>query len=264
MNFFDIFIKIRNNNFFEGFVISVILISALAVGFRTFDEEISPFYFTWLNYLDYFITLFFLIEIVIRIIAEKSLIKFFKSGWNIFDFIVVAVSLVPLEGSETVFLARMVRIFRLMRLISFVPQFRILIEAFIKSVPRVGYVMLFMFVVFYIYAALGSLIFGELDPLHWGNIALAMLTLFQTATLEGWPDLLYAAFEVYPWAWLFFVSFIIINSLIFMNMIIGVIIDVIVRSNDEETPENIQLLEKNRKLLEEINTKLSAIDSKKV
>ena len=136
--------------------------------------------------------------------------------------------------------------------------FRILIEAFIKSVPRVGYVMLFMFVVFYIYAALGSLFFQDIDPLHWGNIALAMLTLFQTATLEGWPDLLYSAFEVYPWAWLFFVSFIIINSLIFMNMIIGVIIDVIVRTNDEETPENIQLLEANRKLLEEINSKLNS------
>ena len=263
MNFFDTFIRIRNNNIFEGFVISVILISAIAVGFRTFDEDINPTYFIWLNYLDYFITLFFLTEIIIRMIAEKSVLKFFKGGWNVFDFIVVAISLIPLQGSETVLLARMVRIFRLMRLISFVPQFRILIEAFIKSVPRVGYVMLFMFVVFYIYAALGSLIFGELDPLHWGNIALAMLTLFQTATLEGWPDLLYAAFEVYPWAWLFFVSFIIINSLIFMNMIIGVIIDVIVRSNDEETPENIQLLEKNRKLLEEINNKLSAIESNK-
>ena len=129
-------------------------------------------------------------------------------------------------------------------MISFVPQFRVLTEALILSIPRVGYVMLFMFVVFYIYGALGSLLFGELDPLHWGNIGLAMLTLFQTATLEGWPDLLYEAFEVYPWSWIFFVSFIIINSLIFMNMIIGVIIDVIVRTNDEEVPENIELLEK--------------------
>ena len=159
----------------------------------------------------------------------------------------------PLDGNETVLLARLVRIFRLLRLISFVPQFRILIEALIKSIPRVGYVMLFMFVVFYIYAALGSLIFGELDPLHWGNIGLAMLTLFQTATLEGWPDLMYSAFEVYPLSWLFFVSFIIINSLIFMNMIIGVIIDVIVRSNDEETPENIALLE-------EINSKTERLE----
>jgi voltage-gated sodium channel len=254
MNFFTVFEKIKNNNIFETFVISVILISSLSIGFRTFDLEMQK-YLQWLTYLDYFVTIFFLVEIIIRIIAEKNILKFFKQGWNIFDFIVVTVSLIPLDNSETVFLARLIRIFRLMRLISFVPQFRILTEALIQSIPRVGYVMLFMFVVFYIYAALGSLMFADIDPLHWGNIALAMLTLFQTATLEGWPDLLYAAFEVYPWSWLFFVSFIIINSLIFMNMIIGVIIDVIVRSNDDERPDNI-------KLLEEINSKLDELNKK--
>lgn len=250
----DLFIKIRNNDLFEAFVVSVILISALSIGFRTFDTE-TQLYFTYLNYLDYFITIFFLVEIIIRIIAERDILKFFKQGWNVFDFLVVAISLIPVDNSETVLLARLIRIFRLMRLISFVPQFRILIEALIQSIPRVGYVLLFMFVVFYIYAAIGSLYFSEIDPLRWGNIALAMLTLFQTATLEGWPDLLYQAFEVYPWSWLFFVSFIIINSLIFMNMIIGVIIDVISRNNDDEAPENI-------KLLEEINSKLDELNKK--
>ena len=252
----DLFIKIRNNNIFEAFVISVILISALSIGFRTFDTSTIQVYFVYLNYLDYFITLFFLVEILIRIIAERSILRFFKQGWNIFDFTVVVVSLIPVDNSETVFVARLIRIFRLMRLISFIPQFRILIEALIKSIPRVGYVLLLMFVVFYIYAAIGSLVFSEIDPLHWGNIALAMLTLFQTATLEGWPDLLYDAFEVYPWSWLFFVSFIIINSFIFMNMIIGVIIDVITRSNDDAVPENIELLEEISFKLDELNKKL--------
>jgi len=250
----DLFIKIRNNNLFEAFVVSVILISALSIGFRTFDMEMQV-YLVYLNYLDYFITLFFLVEILIRIIAERNILRFFKQGWNVFDFSVVVISLIPIDNSETVLLARLIRIFRLMRLISFIPQFRILIEALIQSIPRVGYVLLFMFVIFYIYAAIGSLLFSEIDPLRWGNIALAMLTLFQTATLEGWPDLLYAAFEVYPWSWLFFVSFIIINSFIFMNMIIGVIIDVISRSNDDEAPENI-------KLLEEINSKLDQLNKK--
>jgi voltage-gated sodium channel len=253
----DLFIRIRNNNLFEIFVVSVILISALSIGFRTFDIEMQ-IYFTLLEYLDYFITLFFLVEILIRIIAERNILDFFKKGWNIFDFSVVVISLIPVDNSETVLLARLIRIFRLMRVISFVPQFRILVEALIRSIPRVGYVLLFMFVIFYIYGAIGSLFFSEIDPLHWGNIFLAMLTLFQTATLEGWPDLLYAALEVYPWAWLFFVSFIVINSLIFMNMIIGVIIDVISRSNDDDAPENIKLLEEISSKLDElknINTK---------
>ena len=256
MNFFQIFKKIRNHKIFEAFVISVILISAITIGFRTFDESVDPEYFLWLGYSDYLITVIFLIEIIIRIIAERNILKFFKQGWNIFDFSVVAISLIPIEASETVFLARLVRVFRLMRLISFVPQFRILIEALIKAIPRVGYVLMLMFVVFYIYAALGSLMFDELDPLHWGNIALAMLTLFQVATLEGWPDLLYSAFEVYPWSWLFFVSFIIINSFIFLNMIIGVIIDIVIRSNSDNSPEEI-------KLLEELNSKLDELSKNK-
>ena len=183
MNFVSAFQKVRNNNLFEGFVITVILVSAISIGFSTFDEFLEDKYIIWLQRLDYFITLFFLVEVLIRIIAEKSLLKFFKNGWNTFDFIVVFVSLIPIDGNETVLLARLIRIFRLLRMISFVPQFRVLTEALILSIPRVGYVMLFMFVVFYIYGALGSLLFGELDPLHWGNIGLAMLTLFQTATL---------------------------------------------------------------------------------
>ena len=256
MNFFQIFKKIRNHKIFEAFVISVILISAITIGFSTFDESVDPEYFLWLGYIDYLITVVFLIEIIVRIIAEKNILKFFKQGWNIFDFCIVTISLIPIDNSETVFLARLVRIFRLMRLISFVPQFRILIEALIKAIPRVGYVLLLMFVVFYIFAALGSLMFSELDPLHWGNIALAMLTLFQVATLEGWPDLLYSAFEVYPWSWLFFVSFIIINSFIFLNMIIGVIIDIVIRSNSDNSPEEI-------KLLEEINSKLDELSNNK-
>jgi len=256
MNIFQTFKNIRDNKIFEALVISVILISAISVGFRTFDESINPGYFLWLGYIDYLITVVFLIEIIVRIIAEKNILKFFKQGWNIFDFCIVTISLIPIDNSETVFLARLVRIFRLMRLISFVPQFRILIEALIKAIPRVGYVLLLMFIVFYIYAAMGSLMFNEIDTLHWGNIALAMLTLFQTATLEGWPDLLYSTLEVYPWSWLFFVSFIIINSFIFLNMIIGVIIDIVIRSNNDNSPEEI-------KLLEEINSKLDELSNNK-
>ena len=119
---------------------------------------------------------------------------------------------------------RLVRVFRLLRLVSFIPQFRILIESFVTAIPRVSYILLFMFVEFYIFAAIGSILFSEISPMHWDNVGLAMLTLFQTATLEGWPDLMYQSLEVQRFSWIFFVVFIILNSLVFMNMIIGVII----------------------------------------
>ena len=129
----------------------------------------------------------------------------FKSSWKIFDFVIVAISLIPIESLDSILLARLVRVFRLLRLVSFIPQFRILIESFITAIPRVGYILLFMFVEFYIFAAIGSILFSEISPMHWGNVGLAMLTLFQTATLEGWPDLMYQSLEVQRFSWIFFV-----------------------------------------------------------
>lgn len=246
------FIKIRNNDFFEIFVAVVIVLSALNIGLNTY-QDIPNHVLGSLEYLDYAITVFFLIEIIIRITSEGSFFKFFKSGWNTFDFIIVAASLLPAGIFESALILRLIRLFRVLRLISIFPQFRILIESLIKSIPRVGYVILFMFINFYMFAALGSIFFSELDPLHWGNIGLSLLTLFQTATLEGWPDLMYDAFAYNAYSWIFFVSFIILNSLIFMNMIVGVIIDVIVKENDTDTPENI-------KLLHEINFKIDQLE----
>lgn len=251
----DFFIKVRNNDIFEFFVISIILASAILVGFRTYEESLNPEIFFYISSLDYLITFIFIIEIFIRIVAEKSTIDFFKSGWNIFDFVVISISLIPIESMDAILLARLVRVFRLLRLVSFVPQFRILIESFISALPRVGYIMLFMFVEFYIFAAIGSILFSDISPIHWGNVGLSMLTLFQTATLEGWPDLMYQSLEVQRFSWIFFVVFIILNALIFMNMIIGVIIDVIIESNDDKTPENIRLLN-------EIQNKLETLESK--
>lgn len=251
----DFFLKIRNNNLFEGFIISVILISAIFVGFRTYEESLNPEIFLYISYLDYIVTIIFVIEIFIRIVAEKSIINFFRQPWNIFDFLIVSISLIPIESLDSVLLARLVRVFRLLRLVSFIPQFRILIESFVTAIPRVGYILLFMFVEFYIFAAIGSILFSDISPLHWGNVGLAMLTLFQTATLEGWPDLMYQSLEVQRFSWIFFVVFIILNSLVFMNMIIGVIIDVIVKANENESPENIRLLK-------EINDKISTIENK--
>ncbi len=252
----EFFLKVRNNNIFEGFIISIILVSAIFVGFRTYDEMFDPEIFLYISYLDYVVTIIFVIEIIIRMIAERSLLDFFRSSWNVFDFVIVAISLIPIESLDSILLARLVRVFRLLRLVSFIPQFRILIESFIAAIPRVGYILLFMFVEFYIFAAIGSILFAEISPMHWGNVGLAMLTLFQTATLEGWPDLMYQSLEVQRFSWIFFVVFIVLNSLVFMNMIIGVIIDVIVKANEDDAPENIKLLNEISARLEKIENKL--------
>ena len=222
--FVDFFLKIRNSKFFNTLVISVILASALYAGVSSYD--IPSNYIYLLEFFDYGITIFFTIEILIRMIAEKSLVKFFKDGWNVFDFIIVTISLIPVGGTESIFVARLLRIIRILRIVTVVPAFRHIIEALIKTVPRVGFIALLMFIFIYIWGAIGTLIFGELEPDRWGNIGVAMLTLMQVATYDDWGAIMGDVIGVYPMSWIYFISFIIINAVVLLNMVIGVIVDV--------------------------------------
>ncbi|MGR2740310.1 ion transporter [Billgrantia sp. Q4P2] len=222
----DRFERLRAHKAFELTVITIIVVSALLIGAKTYEEEVSPFQ-EWLLLLDTAVTVFFLVEILIRMAAEKRLRDFFKRGWNVFDFLIVTASLIPMDDSEMVLLARLLRIFRVLRLVSMIPELRMLIAALFKSIPRMGYVVLLMFIIFYIYGAIGSFLFASVDEKLWGNISLAMLTLFQVATFESWATaVLYPTMEHYPYAWIYFLTFIFLNAFIFLNMMIGIVLDV--------------------------------------
>jgi len=217
--------KLRSNKIFELAVISIIIISALLIGAKTY-EEASRFDLV-IYWLDWAVTLLFLIEIIIRLLSERRLINFFKKGWNIFDFVIVTASLIPMDHSEMVLLARLLRVFRVLRLVSMVPELRILLSALVKSLPRMGYVALLMFIIFYIYGAIGSFLFHEVNEQLWGNISLAMLTLFQVATFESWATaVLYPTMEYFPYSWIYFLTFIFLNAFVFLNMMIGIVLDV--------------------------------------
>lgn len=205
-------------------MISIIVISALVIGAKTYEE--TSRIEQWLLYLDVAVTVFFLVEILIRMAAERNLVSFFKKGWNVFDFLIVTASLIPMDDSEMVLLARLLRIFRVLRLVSMIPELQMLLGALVKSVPRMGYVVLLMFIIFYIYAALGSFLFHNVDEFLWGNISVAMLTLFRIATFEDWTDVMYATQEVYAWSWIYYLTFIFLTAFIFLNMMIGIVLDV--------------------------------------
>ncbi|MYL22682.1 ion transporter [Vreelandella massiliensis] len=229
------FEALRSNKIFEGVVITIIVVSALAIGAKTY-EETSRFE-QWLLYLDVGVTLFFLVEILIRMAAERNLRSFFKRGWNVFDFIIVTASLIPLDDSEMVLLARLLRIFRVLRLVSMIPELQMLLVALVKSIPRMGYVALLMFIIFYIYAAFGSFLFADIDEFLWGNISISMLTLFRVATFEDWTDVMYATQEVYAWSWLYYLTFIFLTAFIFLNMMIGIVLDVMQKESDKQALE---------------------------
>lgn len=217
-------IRLRGNKIFEWGTISVILLSSVSVGAKTY--AIAPALTLALAALDAAVSVYFVLEIAVRMGAEERLRDFFRSGWNNFDALIVAASLIPLDDSEYVLLARLLRLFRVMRLIVFIPRLRALVAALLRAIPRIGYVALMMFVIFYIYAALGSLLFAPINNVLWGNIGIAMITLFRVATLEDWTDVMYETMEVYPLSWVFYLSFIFLNAFVFLNMMIGVIIQV--------------------------------------
>lgn len=216
--------RLRSNKIFETLVISIIVLSALMVGAKTYDatSRFSP----WLNILDWAVTGFFLVEITIRMLAERRLRDFFKSGWNVFDFVIVVASLMPIQSSDTVLIARLLRVFRVLRLVSMVPELRMLMDALLKALPRMAYVGLFMFIIFYIYGAVGSFLFNDINPFYWENISISMLTLFRIATFESWTSIMYETMEVYPMSWIYYVSFIFLSAFIFLNMMIGVVLEV--------------------------------------
>ncbi|MCF6299167.1 MAG: ion transporter [Thiomicrorhabdus sp.] len=222
------FQKIRDNKAFELFVIGVIIFSSLMIGIQTYD--LHPWVDGGIRILDYAVTLFFVLEISIRMAAEKRTRDFFKKGWNVFDFIIVAISLIPLDDSEYAMIARMLRLFRVMRLISFIPELRVLVSALISALPRMGYVALLMFIIFYLYAVVGNLLYAELNPVLWGDLGVSLLTLFRVATFEDWTDVMYEAMTLYSLSWIYFITFIFFSAFVFLNMMIGIVVEVL----DEE------------------------------
>ena len=227
----DRFEQLRSNKFFETFVILVIVVSALMIGAKTYPIPYEAAQV--LRLLDMGITIFFLVEILIRMAAEKNLKSFFSKGWNIFDFLIVTASLIPVDDSEAALLGRLLRVFRVLRLVSIIPELRILMNAFVTAIPRMGYVSLLMFIIFYIYAAMGSMFFHEINRELWGNITIAMLTLFRIATFEDWTDVMYETMEVYPLSWSFYLSFIFIVAFVFLNMMIGIVLETLQREHEQ-------------------------------
>lgn len=221
--------KIDSSKLFQGAVITVILLSALLIGAKT--HNLPENILSILVLLDFSVTIFFVIEIVIRFLAVADKKSFFKSGWNVFDTVIVIGSLIP-DGGSGVLLARLLRVFRVLRLVSMVPELRLLINALIKAIPRMGYIALLMFVIFYIYAAIGSILFNAINATLWGDISISMLTLFRVATFEDWTDVMYETMAVHPLSWIYYLSFIFLTAFIFLNMMVGTILEVM--SNEHE------------------------------
>jgi len=228
--------QVESSKIFQACVIFIIILSALTTGAKTYD--IPPVLEPILSILDNLITVFFLIEIIFRFVAFEDKKRFFYNGWNIFDSIIVIGSLIPLNNAEAVLVGRLLRVFRVLRLISVIPDLRFLINSLLKAIPRMGYIAVLMFIIFYIYAAVGSLFFQEINETLWGDVTIAMLTLFRVSTFEDWTDVMYETMEVYPLSWIYYLTFIFLTAFVFLNMMVGAILEVM--SAEQNAREYVQ------------------------
>ncbi|MEL0326351.1 MAG: ion transporter [Burkholderiaceae bacterium] len=211
---------------FVTFGITVlILINAVTLGMET-DKELLAQVGAVLNWIDRTILIIFSIEIALKFYAYR--LRFFRSGWNVFDLLIVAIAWMPTNGALSVL--RTLRILRVLRLISVVPQMRRVVSAIGYSIPGMVSVISVLGLIFYVSAVLATRLFGTYpDPnmQEWfGSIGASAYTLFQIMTLESWSmGVVRPTMDLFPWAWTFFLPFIIITSFAVLNFFIGIIVD---------------------------------------
>ena len=203
----------------EHFIVAVILVNAVILGLETSCGAMATAG-TLLVVLDKLCLAVFCTEIGARLLAYRW--AFWRSGWNIFDFAVVAVALVPGAGPWAVL--RSLRVLRVMRLLTVVPSLRKVVAAFLHAIPGLGGVLLLMSVFLYTSAVLAVNLFGGKFPQWFGSLGGSLFSLFQILTLEGWADMAREIMAVYPWAPLFFIPFIIIATFTVLNLFIGIIV----------------------------------------
>jgi len=220
------FSTLKDNRIFQFTVVAIIILNAILIGATTYD--LDPLFLDTIHLLDYAITIFFVIEILIRFIGEKNKAEFFKSGWNIFDTIIVAISLIPIPNNSSYLVLRLLRIFRVLRLISVIPELKKIIEAILESIRRVFFVSLLLFIILYIYATMGSILFADNDPSRWGDLGISLITLFQVLTLSSWETVMLPMQAIYWWAWVYFFSFIVVCGITILNLVIAILVDVVI------------------------------------
>jgi voltage-gated sodium channel len=206
---------------FQTAIIALILFNALIFGLEAIPSvvaEIGPV----LIALDHAILWIFVVEIVIRLIVFGPA-RFFRDPWSVFDFLVIGVALLPATGSLSAL--RALRVLRVLRLVSMMPSLRAVVDALLRAMPAMGSVAALLLLVLYVGAVIATRLYGAEYPDKFGDLGASLLTMFQILTLEGWPDIMRTVLETHPFAWLFFVPFVLIATFAILNLVVAVIVD---------------------------------------
>ena len=264
-------LNLIESNLFTFGITALILVNAITLGLET-DQSITARYGGLLHWIDRIILVLFSIELLLKFYVYRF--RFFRSGWNLFDLAIVAIAWAPTSGALTVL--RALRILRVLRLISVVPRLRRVVSAIGHSIPGMVSVVGVLGLIFYVASVLATKLFGTYpDPnmQEWfGSIGASAYTLFQIMTLESWSmGVVRPTMELFPWAWSFFIPFIIITSFAVLNFFIGIIVDSMqIVQKQEETisdEENKHITMREYKHLKEqldlLTTKLGEVQNQR-
>ncbi|CUH79588.1 ion transporter [Tropicibacter naphthalenivorans] len=234
----------------QNTIIAVILLNAVILGMETSDAIMAR----WsglIHTLDALCLAIFTAEIVAKLIARGG--RFFRSGWNIFDFVIVGIAYIP--SAQGISVLRALRILRVLRVVSVAPRLRRVVEGFITALPGMGSVFLLMAIIFYIGAVMATKLFGDAFPEWFGDLGSAAYTLFQVMTLESWSmGIVRPVMEVYPYAWAFFVPFIMVTTFAVVNLLVGLIVNSMQDAHHEEDGQRTDAYR------DEVMTRLEAIE----
>lgn len=252
---------VADNNLFNYFILAIIIFSAILVGVRT-DPLLDLEYNNLFTLLENIILAIFCIEILIRIFAEEKALNYFKDPWNLFDFIIVAACFIPFKD-KAIYVLRLVRVLRTFRLFRAFPNLRPVVNGLISSISSVIFVAILLLIAVYIYAVIGVSMFASVDTIHFGTLWRALFTMFQILTLENWNTIMLPANSAYPVGGpLYFISFIIIGTMIIMNLLLGIIVGNMSKALDKlnETESMKDYLNEDAKRERELNLRLKRIE----
>jgi voltage-gated sodium channel len=215
----------------RNFIIAVILVNAVVLGLEATPAAMAAFG-PVLVAVDTACLAVFVVELTLKLIAQGP--RFFRQGWNLFDFVIVGIALVPAAGPFSVL--RALRILRVLRIVSVFPRLRRVVEGFVTALPGMGSVFLLMALIFYIAAVMATKLFGASFPEWFGDLGSSGYSLFQIMTLESWSmGIVRPVMEVYPFAWAFFVPFIMVTTFAVVNLLVGLIVNSMQDAHAEES-----------------------------
>lgn len=248
---------------FQNFIVSLIILNSITIGMETSKSWMNS-YGAFFDKLDNIILIIFVIEVVLKLYAFSF--RFFKNAWNVFDFLIIAIAVIPAAASFSVF--RTIRILRTLRLIKNVPKLRVIIEALIKSIPSIGWIMVLLVTVFYIFAVLATNLYGDQFPQWFGSIGGSMFTLFQIMTLESWSSgIARPMMSQAPYSYMFFIPFILIATYTTLNIFIAIVVNTMnelhIQDAKEEEAKSMDMImiehRKSQEKIEELSQKIDVL-----